>query len=155
VESAASQECSAPFAFRHTHKVSIPREPFPPGTSPSPWAPILTVRTQRCNLLDGPVLPDNCPPSHCKDVSLLDANGTVVGAIRINSTSGVDATDTMLSLVLLSRVLAASRPLNSWEMPEMAAFHADCLPFCLASPQCRAEDRFVPYNFYNVMWFGW
>ncbi|KAK0752820.1 hypothetical protein B0T18DRAFT_384986 [Schizothecium vesticola] len=100
----------------------------------------------------GPVLPDNRPPSHCKDVCLLDANGTVVGAIRINSTSGVDATDTMLSLVLLSRGITASRLLNSWEMPEMAVFHAGCLPFCLAPPQCRAEDLFMPYN---VMWVDW
>ena len=153
VESAASQECPLRFPAhaRSLHPSrALPARHYPVamGAHPDGSNPAMQHPRWTCP-------PRQPPSSHCKEVSLLDTSGTIVGGIRINNTSSVDATDMMLSLVLLSRSITASRPLNSWEMPETAVFHADCLPFCFISPQCLAEDRFIPYDFYNVMWVGW
>ncbi|GAB1317812.1 hypothetical protein MFIFM68171_08022 [Madurella fahalii] len=137
-----------------SHKVPLPREPFAPITGS--WAPTLTVRTQMCSILAGDVLPSDRDPREesCKDISLLDNNGSVIGAVTLNSNHHGDVSGTKLCLVILSRGIISWRA-HSWAMPELGVFHAGCPQPCPASPSCQAEERFVPYDFYNVMWVGW
>jgi len=139
-----------------THKVPIPREPFSPTPIPS-WSAILSIRTQLCSIRVGDVFPsdenDTCE-GQCKDVSLLDEDAAVIGAIRLNSSTNT-ISGTYVSLVVTSRGGTSQLP-RTWGMPEIAVFHANCGPFYFPmSSSCRSEKRYVLYDFYNVMWVSW
>jgi len=135
----------------HYHRVLIPRELYQPDTRS--WSPTLALRTQLCSITSGATLPPDTHESLCKDVSLVDSKGSVIGALHTNNiattTPGI-----ALPFVVISRgIITLGRP-HTWEMPEMSVFHADCGPACFGS-SCRAEARYVPYDFYNVMWIRW
>ncbi|KAK0648517.1 heterokaryon incompatibility protein-domain-containing protein [Cercophora newfieldiana] len=140
----------------YPHKVPIPPEPFSLPQISS-WSPILAIRTQKCNIRAGDILPsdgDDPREGQCKDVSLLDDNGAVVGVVRLNSTINT-ISGTVVSLVVISRGGTSQRS-RAWGLPELNVFHAQCGPFCFpGSDSCRAEKRFVPYDFYNVLWVTW
>ncbi|KAK4446311.1 heterokaryon incompatibility protein-domain-containing protein [Podospora aff. communis PSN243] len=144
---AVKEETLSDLSNRRALKVAIPTEPHPlPSRS---WSQALTLRTSMCSMTVGDTLPDNSRQNHCVDVSLLDENMSIVGALRLNSTVNNVAGMTV-SLIVLSRGITLQRP-HTWEMPEMNVFHAECDAVCFHMT-CRAEKRYVPYDFYNVMW---
>ncbi|KAK5651429.1 hypothetical protein OQA88_12517 [Cercophora sp. LCS_1] len=129
----------------YRHRVPIPREPHAVGKME--WGPVVMVRTQMGNVMVGEGFAGE--DGRCKDVKLLGDDGAVIGALRLNGLeNGVSGTK--VSMVVISRGITSQRP-HTWEMPEMAVIHADCGPFCF-SGSCKAEKRFVPYDFYNVLW---
>jgi len=91
-----------------------------------------------------------------RDMALLSAHGDIIGAVR---PGGVMLTEgESIPLILLSLGIASSPPM-AWEMPELNVFHAPCTDkrFCptfWAMCSDKVKERYIPYEFYNVMWVG-
>ena len=142
-------------ASDYTLFVRFPSEPL--TTANGSWLPTLEFRTQRCYIPVGDVIPraDGDEGKGCLDVCLEDQNGGVIGAIRLNATHRDEVCPgTRLGLVVISRCIA-SQPRVTRTIPELRVFHAKCFQLCFDPKRCQAEGRFVPYDFYNVMWIGW
>jgi len=130
-------------------------EPLP--TDSGSWLPTLEFRTQRCRIQVGDVIPDpRNDASACVDVSLVEEDGSVVGAIRLNAICAADGPGpgTELDLIAISRC-STSETRFTQVLPELRLFHARCPELCVFLGKCQADEQEVPYDFYNVMWVEW
>lgn len=133
-----------------SHKIPLPSQPLPADTRT--WQPFLVLNTQRCYIAVGDVIPSD-KPKQCTEICLQGESGELVGAVRLNEMSFDHLKREKLELVVLSKAITTDS--RTTVVPEFRIIHAHCQKQCVFEAECQAEKRFVPYEYYNVMWIGW
>jgi hypothetical protein len=147
-----------------TFRPPVPLASQPLATRKETWSPILEFRTQHLTLVVGSRLDDIS--SKGLSAGLKDANGLIVGGIRLNTKDSIEGVQ--CQLICISRMevnYSASSCVAQGHAPELwneefidslwgdrhrATGKSD-------SSQRKAGDEQVKciYNFYNVLWVRW
>ncbi|KAK5654212.1 hypothetical protein OQA88_7387 [Cercophora sp. LCS_1] len=133
-----------------SHSVSLPSKPLVADLCN--WQPLLVFKAQRCHIAAGDTIP-NDKPKQCVEISLQGEDGELVGGMRLNEMQHAHLSGRRLELIALSKGVTSDP--RTTVVPELRVIHAGCPKPCVFPPNCKAEKRFVPYEYYNVMWIGW